>query len=290
MKVKYIVLSIVLILIAVTAFYYLNPSKALTFVLPDVNEITLVTADIKNDTAHTRLNMIMQNKSVFRLTIDTIYIKVQSDDLIVVEQKIPVHLDQKPLAIDSVTLPVNISLSQVYKMVEAHKNMDSTTISTTCYVQYNTIFGEKKLSISKTRRIKVPILPKVKVVKVEYKGFDLKTGLLRAKAKIAILNNGQYVDLQIEHIKYWLEVKNTFHSEGSIDKPVAIKPNSSTYIDLPIEIVLEHPLKTALVIALDNDKTAYVLKMKYEIHNNKSKSLNILPVELNAEGVMELVK
>ena len=290
MKIKYIVCSIICILIAVIVFYYFNPKKALKLVLPDLNEITYVTADIKNDTAHTRVQMVIQNKSLIKLTIDTIYINIQSDSLTVVEQTIPVRLEQMPFAVDTVTLPVNISLSRVHKMVKAHQHMDSTTIGVACYVQYNTVFGEKKMNIAKTQRIKVPILPELKIVKVERQGFDFKTGMLRARAKVEILNNGQYVDLQIENIKYWVEIKKTLHSQGSIDKPVVIKPNSSTYIELPLEIVLEHPLRTAFAIAFDKDKMDYILKMKYEVHNNKSKNFNKIPVEMNATGVMELVK
>ena len=290
MKIKVVVSVVLLILLGVAGFFYLNPSRAVKLVLPDLNEVSYINANLKNDTIHSKIALVVQNKSIFKLTIDSMYIKINSDSLTVVEEEIPIHLEQAVSAIDTVVLPTNISIHRIQHMTQANQKKDSVTLSLNGYLVYNTILGRRKMNVHKEQRLKVPILPKLKIVKVERKKYNIKTGRLQAQVRIAIENNGKNIDLQIRNISYKAQIKKTLHTKGTLEKVIDIKPNSTTYVDLPLDIVLEHPLQTALAVAFDKDQMDYVIEIKYDVHYNKSKNLNLIPIEMQAEGTMELVR
>jgi LEA14-like dessication related protein len=280
----------VLTIAAVVIFYVYNPGKALKLIFPELNKISYITTLIKNDSAFTKISIILQNKNPYKLTIDTIDFDLKLNDTIIAHQRVPINIEQKRFDVDTVMVPLNLSIKQVMNLIRNMQGKDSTTINVKGYVVYQTFIGRKKLDFDKNTKIEVPIPPKVKVLKVERKGYRIREKTLKANATIEIINGGKNLDLKITNIHYDMIVKNTLRSEGAITKPVNIKPQSSIILDIPIEIKIDHPLKTAWLITIDKDRLNYSLHVTCTIKENVSDKSLSSAAEVRATGVLELVK
>ncbi len=281
---------IVLTIATVVVFYLYNPGKALKLIFPELNEISYITTSIKNDSAFTKISVVLQNKNPYKLSIDTMDFELQLNDTIIAHQTIAMNIEQSRFDTDTIIVPLNLSIKQVMSLIANMQDKDSTTIHVKGYAVYQTFMGRKKIDFDKNTKIEVPIPPKVKVLRVEREGINIKEKMLKANAIIEIINGGKNLDLKITNIHYEMVVKNTLSSEGVITKQVNIKPQSSIFLTIPMEIKIDHPLKTAWLITIDKDRLNYSLHLTCTIKENVSKKSLSSEAEVNATGVLELVK
>ncbi|HET6226875.1 MAG TPA: LEA type 2 family protein [Bacteroidia bacterium] len=284
----------IIIILGAVLFYFFNPKKAIELILPDLSKVTFINANIINgDSIHSKADIIVQNKSPYKLSIDSVFFRVELNKKQLIEEHVPMDLKQERYQVDTVVLPIDLSRKKLKEILSKLKSVDSTDLDVYCYVVYNTIFGNMKLKYNKTIRIPTPIPPQIKVVKVERKRFNLLDKMLEANIQLEIINRGKNINLQLQNIRYKLEVgDHSLSSEGTIDKTVTIKPESTSYLEIPVEIKVEQPLKTIAKILTDNDKTDYILHLKANMTEhmvNKSTSTPI-PIEIEAEGNLELKK
>lgn len=281
---------IVLTITTVVAFYVYNPGKALKLIFPELNKISYITTLIKNDSALTKISVVLQNKNPYKLSIDTVDFELDLNDTVIAHQTVAMNIEQSRFDTDTIIVPLNLSIKQVMSLIANMQDKDSTTIKVKGFAVYQTFFGRKKLAFDKNTKIEVPIPPKIKVLKVERKGYSIRERTLKANATIEIINRGKNLDLKITDIYYDMIVKNTLRSNGIISKPIIIKPQSSEIITIPIEIEIYHPLKTAWLIKIDKDRLDYWLLIKCNVQENLSKKALISAAEIEAKGVLELVK
>jgi LEA14-like dessication related protein len=288
-----LVAILLIVIVAVfVLFYFYNPRKAINLILPDLSQITYINAAVKGDSVHTKIDVIVQNKSPYKLTIDSVYFEIKLDDKQLVEELVPVELKQLRYQIDTVELPVDISRKKLKRILDNLKNVDSTDIAANCYVVYNTVFGHVKLRYDKTTHIPVPIPPQIKVVKVQRKKYSVIDKTLYAVIQLEIINKGKNIDIQLSNIRYQFQVENSLTSEGTIDKTVAVKPASTKYLEIPIAIKVEQPLKTAVAIITDNDRMNYTFHLTADVIENMTDKIKRkpIPTEVNASGILELKK
>lgn len=292
-KARIFIIILVLLLLAIGGFiYFYNPKKAINLILPDLSRITFIHANVKKDAVHTKVDVIVQNKSPYKLTIDTVYFQIKLNNESLLEESVPVQLEQKRYQIDTIEIPVNVSTKKLRGILEKLKGTDSTGLEASCYVKYNTIFGKVKLSYDKLFRIPVPIPPKIKVLKVERKKYNITEKKLFTNIQLEIINMGGNIDLQLTDIHYQLNIENELSSEGVISKKVTIKPKSTETIEIPVEIKVEHPIKTVLDILTDNDKMNYTLNLQAMLIENMVDKVkqDPIPIEIHASGKLELKK
>ena len=167
-RVKIFLGIILLIVIAGGILIYIyNPKKAIDLILPDLSSINYIYANVKNDTVRTKIDIIVQNKSPYKLTIDSVYFEIQLNEEQLIEERIAVNLKQERYQVDTVRLPVDFPKKKFKSILANLKGIDSTHLHANCYVIYNTIFGRVKLKYDKSVNIPVPIPPQIKVIKVE---------------------------------------------------------------------------------------------------------------------------
>lgn len=282
-------LFIITVALAV-AFFIFSPRKPITFIFPDLNKISYINTSIKNDSAFTKISIILQNKNPYKLVIDTVDFELELNDTIIAHQTVSLNIKQSAYESDTVLVPLNLSIKQVMNLIANMQDEDSTNIILRGFAVYETFLGRKKLDFDKNTKIEVPIPPKVKVLKVVREGYSIKEKILKAKATIEIINRGKNLDLKITDIHYDMIVRNTLRSNGVISKPVIIKPRSSVIVTIPIEIEIYNPLKTAWMIGTDNDQFNYSLNVTCNIKENLSEKSFASPASVNATGVLELVK
>ncbi|MBA2612079.1 MAG: LEA type 2 family protein [Bacteroidetes bacterium] len=288
--IKRVILLFVIALAGLIIFYLFNPRKALKLVFPDLTNISYIKAVIKNDSAFTKISMVLQNKNPYKLDIDTLDFNLKLNDTSIAHQTIALKIEQARFDIDTIKLPLNLSIKKIRGLISRLQDQDSTSVEVSGYIVYQTLFGRAKINFDKKTPILVPIPPEIKVLKVERNGYNIRDKILKASATIEIINKGKNLDLSLTNIQYDMTVKNTLRSKGIISKPLVIKPHSSIIIKLPVEIEIYHPLKTVWLIKTDNDQLNYTLHIKCNVKENISESSFASPTEVTATGILELVK
>jgi LEA14-like dessication related protein len=287
---KGLVIFIILTVIGLVVFYIFNPRKALKLIIPDLSAISRVNSLIKHDTVYLDFSMIFRNHNPYKLTIDTLHFEVKLNDTVIARQTTRLNIGQGRFDVDTTTLPLNLNVKHIRKLIEHLQSQDSTNAEISGFIDYRTIFGKTRLNFDKKMRIEVPVPPKIKVLKVERKQFSYRKKTLKAVAHIQIINKGKNINLELTNVHYDLRVKNTLRSTGYIASNVKILPHTSMIVDVPMEILVYHPLKTALLIRLDEDRLDYTLDLRCGIRENISDRSYTSHAEIKAEGKLELVK
>jgi len=289
-KVKILLVILVIVIISIICYYVFNPRKAINLIFPGINEISFIHIDLKKDSALLKLYVFIQNKMPYKMVIDTLNFEIKLNGFKMVEESVPVQIDQKWFETDTIELPVNLSLKGIKKIIGDLQGQDSTDMEINFAIVYNTLIGREKVSINRKVRIESAIPPQITILKLEHKKYNLKEKTSEAVLKIKIVNNGKNIDLQLNEISYNLQIINTFLSKGIIVMPINIKPESIQVVDIPIIIEFNKPFKTAWLIVTNNDILEFDLNLKCKVKVNNIKDFKAIPVEIDATGSMELVK
>lgn len=290
LRVRKALLFLLLLLIGGIVIYYVfNPKKALNLILPTVDEISFIHVDMSKDSIVTEAFIALQNKMPYKITIDTVYFNIELNNYKVAEETIPVGIALAYHEMDTIKIPINFPMERIKKLKNA-PIVDSVDLSGEFYVIYNTFIGRQKLEYKKTKRIAAPKLPEIKVLNVKTGRLHLRDKTVEAIITLEVINRGQYVDMQLNDLNYKLKIKDILVSEGIYSKQISIKPKSKSVIDIPVVLEYDTPLKTAWKIITDNDKSEYKLNVRTDVKVNNQKKSTLIPVELDAVGIVELVK
>jgi LEA14-like dessication related protein len=292
-KRKRVLISILLLALAlggVVAYYIYNPKKAISFVFPDLHKISYVNATIKNDSAFIDISLVLQNKNPYKLDIDTIVFNIKLADTLIAKQTMPLNIRQSRFDEDTVKLPLNLKVHQMTRLIQSLQEQDSTVLEVNGYIVYGTIFGRAKIELDKKLKIETPVPPKINVLRVERESFSLKDRIMKVSASIEIINKGKRLDLELSDLNYEMTVKETLHTKGIYSKPIIVKPHSTAVINIPMEVEIYHPLKTAVKIMTDNDRMNYRLHLKFNVKEHVSERSLTSPAEITATGELELKK
>lgn len=292
-KIKRWIISTALLLVIVAIgviVIFFNPKKGLKLVLPDVDDITLAKASIKNDTAYVGVDMVLENKSIFKLDIDTLFYKITLADSLLFKETKALNIKQKPGEKTQVELPLRIPIHKTMRTIKFLQQQDSTYIEIDAYIVYNTIFGSKKIPVSKRVKIKVPVPPQIKVEHIETDHVSLSKKTADITATIKIINKGELLDLNIHKIHYSISLGNKLvTSNGTFDKPIAIKPSSEILVKIPITVEVNKVLKTVWKF-VTNEKLEYHIKVTAELDENSFYKKTDIPLEITATGNVKLRK
>ncbi len=289
-KAKRWIIAIVIILligVGVIAIFF-NPKKGLKLVLPDLDDITLVNAAIENDTAYVGVDMVLENKSIFKIDLDTLFYKVVLADSVLFNQTQVLNIRQKSGDVNTFKLPLKIPISKTMHTIRSLQNQDSTYIEIHSYIVYNTIFGTKKIPVSKKVKIKVPVPPEIKVNKVEIDKVNIGSKTVDLTANVTIVNKGELLDLNIHEVAYHLVLgEDLVTSDGVYNKPITVKPLSETRVEIPVTVKVNHIVKTAWKY-VTNDEVPYHIDVKAQLDENSFYHKSNIPVEAKAKGKAKL--
>lgn len=288
---KWIIAIVIILLIGagIIAIFF-NPKKGLKLVLPDLDDITLVNAAIENDTAFVDVNMVLENKSIFKLDLDTLFYKVVLADSLLFNQTQVLNIRQKAGDVDTFRLPLKIPISKTMRTVKSLQNQDSTYIEIDSYIIYNTIFGSKKIPVSKRVKIKVPVPPEININAVVIDQINVSNKTVDLRAAVTVINKGELLDLNIHGIRYHLELgEDLVTSDGVYNRPVRVKPLSETHVEIPVTVKVNRIVKTAWKY-LTNDEVPYHIDVKAQLDENSFYHKSNIPVQAKAQGRAKLRK
>ncbi len=172
-KGKIVLIILGIVIVSIISYYFYYPKNAINLIFPGINEISFIHIDLKKDSALLKLYVFVQNKMPYKMVIDTLNFEVKLNDFKMVEEIVPVNIDQKWLETDTIELPVNLSLKKIKKTIGDLQGQDSTDMEINFNIVYNTLIGRKKIDINRKFRIASPVPPKISILKLEHKKYNL---------------------------------------------------------------------------------------------------------------------
>lgn len=286
-KSTYLISTISLIGILVLAWFWLAPSKAVNFVLPDINELSYVNAKIESDTAHFEIIGVIENKAPYSIHIDSIDYEFELAGELLICEKQKVDVKQSSGEKDTVILAFRLPISKTRSLIQSLQTKDSTKITANIDVTYNTIFGNTSIHFSKDFDVKVPTPPEFKLNKVRAGELNLKQKHIDISLDVSIKNNSEKIELRLNDLNYNAKIGKNITGKGSCNELIIIQPQSTANITLPINVQVDQPFEVIWKVITDKDL------MNYEIHLNgmlENDTIKPIPISVEINGKTQLLK
>lgn len=262
-------------------YFILNRQKMLNLLVPEVTEITLIKADIHQDTAFVEVNAIVVNKAPYEMNIDSIIcdLSLGGTELISISQY--VGLRQESGDSDSVQFAVKIPISHTRNKIKSLQSHDSTGITIEAAIVYSGL----KVPFITSKKIEVPVPPRFRLVKTENLEVKLFKKKVTADFFLELINEGKNISLDLHDIQYKMTIGNDFETNGKY-KDISIRPQSSQILKFPADVNMLHPGKTIMKIIRDEDRLPFRVMLSGYMDIGKMKRI---PVVIFASGKMEIV-
>ncbi len=277
---------IVTIGLGLAAWLYVHPKKALSIVIPKINQVSHVHINLLQDTARIDADLAIRNDGFFKLHIDSLGYHIGLDTATFLSGVRFVNVQLARGQADTLKLPLALPYLRLMKEIKSLQGRDSVDIPIKLRIVYSTVFGRTELPYHKVLRIEVPHPPKFEIEKIEYIRREKKTGFFMAR--LAIHNYGK-INLDVSQLHYRLTAKELFVAEGIEKKTVRIRPKTTEYVDLPVKVEFKSVFKTIRHLIWKNDKINYRLKITGFIQKDKLAGQKTA-IEVEKSGVMALRK
>lgn len=284
LKIAVIILAVAIVVTG--AYLFVKPKRALNIIIPKFENIENVHITALSDTLLIDADIQFENKSIFKLTIDSFIYHVKLDTLTLLSKSQDLNINMLPSVKDTVRLPISLPFKRLSEKIKKLQTQDSVGITYDLRVVYSTWLGKFNLPYKKTVTIAVPVPPKLEIEKLDYKSRD--KNVFHFDAHVKIINKGK-LDLHLSDLRYNLIVKDHLKAEGKDLQEIHLKPGTETTVVLPISIEFDNVFKTVMSVVTNNDKVNYHLTITAMARIDKL-STKKTPVEIEKQGVTELKK
>lgn len=288
LKTKSILVAITIIALVIFVYFrWFAPSKAVNFILPDINELSYVNAKIESDTAHIEIVGILHNKAPYRISIDSLTYNIELAGVTLVAEHKPLHIEQKSGDKDTVMLTFRLPISKTRNLIQKLQGKDSTDITLNLDVTYNTFFGKATIPFTKIFDINVPTPPEITLNKVKAGELNLKQKHIDLALAVSIKNNSETIELRLSDLTYDAKIGNNIKGSGRYNQEIVIKPLASTNLSIPINVQIDKPFQVFWNVVTNEDL------MNYEINLDglmQTKTPKKLPISITATGTTQLIK
>lgn len=282
-----IIFLFVLGLLCLVWYYWLNPKKALTFALPNLNELSYVNAKIKSDTAYIEVIGVIENKAPYKITIDSLVYNLDLAGVRIISEKQEVAIEQISGGVDTIMLTFRIPISKTRNLIQKLQAKDSTVLTANVEITYNTIFGRTTIPFSKNIDIKVPNPPDIKLIEVKAGDLDLKHKNIDIDLSVSIKNNSDKIELKLRDLVYDAKLGDHIVGSGKYSKLIVIKPLSTNYLRLPINVTVDKPFQVLWKVITNKDYMNYEINLNGTIQND---TIQDVPLSITATGRTQLKK
>ena len=164
-----IFISVFIVLALIGGYYYFHPKRALNIIIPKFEDIENVHITALSDTLLINADVQFANKSIFKLTIDSLIYHIQLDTLTLLSKSQYLGVKMSPSTKDTIRLPISLPFKRLMKEIKNLQKQDSVGITYNLRVVYSTWLGHAALPYKKTVTISVPVPPKLEIQKLDYK-------------------------------------------------------------------------------------------------------------------------
>ncbi len=284
---KWFSISILALAIIAGGLIFIFRAKLITHYMPTVEQIGDIHIDVKNDTSYISTKLVVKNKTFLKIEIDTLKYKISLSNKTYLQNGLFIGAVMSGYGEDTIDLSLKIPFVPILKdLGDERKKGDSASYSIAIFLQYSTVFGNAEIPINKSAKIKIPQPPELDVVEIKYTKVRMKTILAVAKIRITNFND---VTLSIKDMSYSMNIINQGNLKGTYSDSTIIKPNGTTYINLPIEITPKHIGKTVFQIIVNKDNYDYILTLN-AILESSDPLKESFHIDVTKDGKMELRK
>lgn len=285
-KTKRISISLIILgIIAAVTYIYFDEIKK--HYIPTVEQIGDINIKVENDTCYVSSKLTAKNKSFFKIGIDTIKYKVSMFDKTYLQNEEFIGMVLNGHSTDTIDFSLKIPYKIIIKDLKAErKKGDSASYHINIFLQYSTFLGKKEMPINKTSKIKIPQPPDIEIVEIKYSKVSMKSILADVNVKIT---NYTAVNLSIKEMTYSMSILKQGELNGKHRTQIDIKPNGTTFINLPIEISPKRIAKTFFDVIINKDSYDYTLTLD-AILEATDPIKETFKINLAKNGTMELKK
>ncbi|HET6991987.1 MAG TPA: hypothetical protein VFJ43_11715, partial [Bacteroidia bacterium] len=283
---KRTVFFLLVITILSSGLIYIFYSKLVERYMPTVEQIGEIHIVIKNDTSYISSRLLVKNNSFLKIDIDTLKYKIFLFDKIYLESARALDCKLRGEGTDTIDFSMQIPYVTILSDLKTQRKIgDSASYTINVSLQYSTFLGIREIPITKSAKIKIPQPPDLEIAGIKYKKIRRKKIL--ANAEIRIINHSP-VTVSITELNYSMKILKQGHLKGKFKVPLAIKPNETTLINLPIEISVDNLGKTVFQVFMNKDNYDYTISMNALLTSTDplKKSFQI---DLTKSGRMELI-
>ncbi len=282
-----LLLAILVVIILAGAVLFFFKDRWIKDYTPTVEQIGEIDIRVRNDTSFVKTKMVIHNRSMIEISIDTMKYKVSMFDVNYLESVkfLDIHLPK--YGDDTIDFDLKIPSGRILKDLKANRKMDdSASYEINVFLQYSTPLGKSAIPISKSSKIKLPQPPELEIVDVKYEKIRRKYILANAQIKI-INHNG--VSLTVDKLAYTMKVMEQGKLEGKYKESVEIKPYGTSYVNLPLEITLKNAGRTIWDVLMNKDNYDYSIHLD-AVLKSKGPVERLIYLDLIKTGKMELKK
>lgn len=284
-----LIISSVLIMLGALAYYcWLNPKKALNFVVPSFSGIANIEVEIKGDTAYLDIYSVMKNKAPYPINIKEIEYTVCLAEHDILSETQHLDMRQTPGQIDTMNLFVRLPYRSIRDLLESIQDQDSTTVGARFAITYETMFGEVTIPALFDIPIKTPNPPEIELNKIKLGFFNFKERKFQLILDIDIINENN-VKVSLTELEYEAEFGENLSGYGSQDEVVTVEANARSNITLPIVISVDKPMDLIWKIITNKDRMGYEFNLKGVLLMEDPKRKDV-PFDVTLNGDAELVK
>jgi LEA14-like dessication related protein len=285
-RLKIILIVTVALLGAGFLFFRSMKKRLIRTVVPQVEEVYINNLIIENGVGRAHLILFLENKDVIDYNVKSMDLALNNSSLELMRYKRDssyVLLAGEKKKFD---LEFDIDTKQLMKRIRNLQNQDSTTVTITGDILFDTFFGDYKMNLNKTVKVKVPNPPDISIREVEYVGMR---GLdsLDFNIHLAVLNYNPNI-LGIKDVKYRFSSEEYFESHGMLPN-VKLDTSDTVVRIVPITVITKRKLELLSKIVLNTDRLEYeiVLDGILLLENENQQELN---VSVTKRDTLEIVK
>ncbi|MES2555245.1 MAG: hypothetical protein V4604_03790 [Bacteroidota bacterium] len=263
-------------------YIFIKKQKMMNLLIPEMTEITLIKADIHDDTAFIEVNAVVVNRAPYPMHIDSIVcdLSLGGTKLVSTNQYVGVH--QESGDVDTVSFSVKIPISHTREKIDSLQNQDSTGVA----IHATIVYSGFRLNLAKGKRIQVPVPPELRIIKTERKELRLLKKNVQVDLFVEVTNDGKNLSLDIHDLQYELTIGNDLTTKGRYPEDLSIRPMSSMILKFPMNFTMNHPMKTIRKVWTDNDRVPFRIMLSGYLDAGTMKRI---PVVIFASGKMEIV-
>lgn len=256
----YVIIFLILVLLITSGaiFYSSAKKRIIKSVVPSIEDFYINDLVIQNGKGRAHLILFLENKDVINYHVKTMDLSLTNSSLELVKYQRDSSYILLAGEKKEFHLEFDLDTQQLVKRIRSLQSKDSTSVNIKGNILFDTYFGDYKLDIDKSIKIRVPTPPDINIREVEYLGVR-NVDSIDFNIHIGVLNYNPNI-LGIKNVKYHFKSEDFFEAHG--DLPDVLLDTSDTIVRIvPVTIVTKRKMELLSKIILNQDVLEYEMAL-----------------------------
>jgi LEA14-like dessication related protein len=266
---------------------FIFKDRLITHYRPEIRQVGVIHIHIKNDTSYITSKLEISNRTLLKISVDTIKYKIDLFDKTYLQNTEGLGIKLPGNGKDTIDFSLKIPHLSLMRGIKAgRKKGDSAGYEINVSLQISALSWKGEIPFNRSAKLKLPTPPELELVEIRYRKVRLRSVIADVKIKIT---NHSNISLSVKDMIYNMNILKQGNIKGNYKKTIHIQPNGETIIDLPMNIGISHIGKVFWSVLRDKDNYDYTLSMNALIESTSPINESFL-VEVIKSGRMELKK